>query len=314
MDLQWKNTSLGEPKLPPELEREIFEIAAVSHPTTIPTLMLKAGRVRDWIEPLLYRIVMITSSRRRICGFSNVPLEILLQVITIKPPSFLEGIKYLLLADTFAPSSVRAILAACRGVRHLMAHSHVPLTSHLNSLADLRCLTRLTVHIEELFPRTIDFTHPLFRNVTHLELFDFPLRLNTSHALCIGLPLIPNLTHFAFNGESLTIDLRPILSTTLSHLQCVAAVTQDADLEGMDAAHTLSDDERFVCIGQTNYYNDWVQGAIGGEDFWAIAEAFITRDALGKSTVLGTVFPIEMFREEFNYGPRARPKSPQASR
>ncbi|KAJ6571193.1 hypothetical protein B0H19DRAFT_1372372 [Mycena capillaripes] len=64
MDLELKSTSFDEPRLLPELEREIFEIAAVSRPMSISTLMLIAGRISDWVEPPLYRVVIITESPR----------------------------------------------------------------------------------------------------------------------------------------------------------------------------------------------------------------------------------------------------------
>ncbi|KAJ6521621.1 hypothetical protein DFH09DRAFT_1424685 [Mycena vulgaris] len=53
------------PTLPPELEQHIFELAAISRPACIPTLMLVARRVKHWVEPLLYRTVVI--------GFQPIP-------------------------------------------------------------------------------------------------------------------------------------------------------------------------------------------------------------------------------------------------
>ncbi|KAJ7659091.1 hypothetical protein DFH06DRAFT_1130657 [Mycena polygramma] len=44
-----------QPNLPPELERHIFELAALSHPMLIPNMIRVAWRVKLWIEPLLYR-------------------------------------------------------------------------------------------------------------------------------------------------------------------------------------------------------------------------------------------------------------------
>ncbi|KAJ7629850.1 hypothetical protein B0H17DRAFT_1091096 [Mycena rosella] len=50
---------LSTPALPPELERQIFEICALFRPVSIPKLMLVAWRVKQWIEPILYRTVVI---------------------------------------------------------------------------------------------------------------------------------------------------------------------------------------------------------------------------------------------------------------
>ncbi|KAF7293759.1 hypothetical protein HMN09_01171200 [Mycena chlorophos] len=46
-----------EPRLPPELEREVFETAAVRHRSMTSTLMRIARRVHDWMKPLLYDIL-----------------------------------------------------------------------------------------------------------------------------------------------------------------------------------------------------------------------------------------------------------------
>ena len=40
--------SLTEPRLPVELERKVFELAAHSRPKSIPTLLLVAHRVKIW--------------------------------------------------------------------------------------------------------------------------------------------------------------------------------------------------------------------------------------------------------------------------
>ncbi|KAK7047058.1 hypothetical protein R3P38DRAFT_3176535 [Favolaschia claudopus] len=47
----------NSPCFPPELERYIFETAALFYPHTIPRLLPVARRVLIWIEPLLYRRV-----------------------------------------------------------------------------------------------------------------------------------------------------------------------------------------------------------------------------------------------------------------
>ncbi|KAJ7095067.1 hypothetical protein C8R44DRAFT_813875 [Mycena epipterygia] len=47
------------PRLPPELERLVFESAALSHATDIPNLILVAWRIKNWVEPLLYRAVLV---------------------------------------------------------------------------------------------------------------------------------------------------------------------------------------------------------------------------------------------------------------
>ncbi|KAJ7785183.1 hypothetical protein DFH07DRAFT_763788 [Mycena maculata] len=47
------------PRLPPELEREIFELAIFLHLDTMPALLLVARRVYTWLKPLLYQVVAL---------------------------------------------------------------------------------------------------------------------------------------------------------------------------------------------------------------------------------------------------------------
>ncbi|KAJ7339007.1 hypothetical protein DFH08DRAFT_964061 [Mycena albidolilacea] len=52
----------------------------------------------------------------------------------------------------------------------------------------------------------------------------------------------------------------------------------------------LSMDSRFVCVQQTlDYRLDWLQGAVSGEDYWALADAFIAARRAGKADLDTTV-------------------------
>ncbi|KAJ7150753.1 hypothetical protein C8R46DRAFT_1124051, partial [Mycena filopes] len=53
-----------EPTLPPELEREIFEFAALWYPTTITSLLRVCHRVHCWINPFLYTVLPLVRSGR----------------------------------------------------------------------------------------------------------------------------------------------------------------------------------------------------------------------------------------------------------
>ncbi|KAF7310317.1 Peptidylprolyl isomerase [Mycena indigotica] len=48
-----------EPRLPIDLERHIFMLAAAADPLSTYTLMQVAWRVKEWVEPVLYRSVII---------------------------------------------------------------------------------------------------------------------------------------------------------------------------------------------------------------------------------------------------------------
>ncbi|KAJ6465761.1 hypothetical protein C8R45DRAFT_805596, partial [Mycena sanguinolenta] len=191
------------PRLPPELECCIFEIAALSCPLSIPSLVLIARRVKDWVEPLLYRVILVpgtvTPGRLRMAEevhrFPSVPYKILARTIARKPPSFFQSVTHVFVDGFRAHGELNLILAACTHIVNL-AYFGIPSPSDRKSLDRLQCLRRLTIMAEPLFsPHGLDFTAALFHNITHLELLD------DCHGLPDGigprLALAPALTHIS---------------------------------------------------------------------------------------------------------------------
>ncbi|KAJ7321089.1 hypothetical protein DFH08DRAFT_889920 [Mycena albidolilacea] len=113
----------SNPRVPADMEREIFEIAALARPTAIPILMLVAKRVKDWVEPLLYRVLVIfIYYRQEMRGFPVITPEILQRVVATQPPQFLQNhVKHLFLKD-LRSSELETILAACSGVTNLYSY------------------------------------------------------------------------------------------------------------------------------------------------------------------------------------------------
>ncbi|KAJ6476755.1 hypothetical protein C8R47DRAFT_1220237 [Mycena vitilis] len=86
-------TATLPPVLPAELEREIFEVASLSWPRSIPRFMLVAWRVYAWVEPLLYRVVIVDDRDKSSPGTHPLAIKssILLSLIDTKPSSFFKG-------------------------------------------------------------------------------------------------------------------------------------------------------------------------------------------------------------------------------
>ncbi|KAJ7615209.1 hypothetical protein DFH06DRAFT_1343674 [Mycena polygramma] len=55
----------------------------------------------------------------------------------------------------------------------------------------------------------------------------------------------------------------------------------DSDVGLVSHWSTEAEDDRFVAIEQADYQLDWIRGATGGRDHWALADNFIaaTRQA-----------------------------------
>ncbi|KAJ7059732.1 hypothetical protein C8F01DRAFT_1145482, partial [Mycena amicta] len=68
------------PRLPRELEREIFELAAEIHPSTVAVLLRVAHRVQEWTEPFLYRTIRVRTSQS---------FEAFQRILRTKSPRFL---------------------------------------------------------------------------------------------------------------------------------------------------------------------------------------------------------------------------------
>ncbi|KAF7358431.1 hypothetical protein MVEN_00893600 [Mycena venus] len=278
-----------DPCLPPELERTIFKVAALSRPSTIPTLMLVANHVKEWVEPLLYRVIILSSyrsdSHHELHGFPIITPAILLRGIATKPSQFFQSsVKNIFIyRGPFESSEIEAILTACNCVTNLFENYALKSTAHLGALGSLKQLRRLSIPlIEFLDCCTLDGTHSSLNNITHLEI------LNTweqprAETICARLPLLSHLTHFAINSISHHLPLQTALRTNTT-LQCILfLVSVGYQEEEMRSTDLISDDDRFVCLDQTiDYRLVWLRGVTTGDDFWALADGFIAARRAGK--------------------------------
>ncbi|KAJ6543043.1 hypothetical protein B0H19DRAFT_313538 [Mycena capillaripes] len=271
----------SEPRLPPEIEGLIFEIAALSHPASIPKLMLIAQRVKHWVEPLLYNVVYLPFDWRRrserVCGFPHVPIDIFLAAIEDKSPAFFESAVRNLFLDTTAndlpQSAVSTILVACPHVTNLFARPEPP--TDLSVLGRLSCLRRLAIDISEYFPGSIDLT--VFGNLTHMDVLDSKPKMQD---IWMALAALPQLTHISFNSL-LFRKLGPSTMRANTQLQCIVLWWRLHDYL-LDSLRPYSEDARFVWIEQQDWREDWLRGAHTGKDYWALADAFIAAKHQGK--------------------------------
>ncbi|KAJ7465376.1 hypothetical protein B0H11DRAFT_2240186 [Mycena galericulata] len=275
----------ADPRLPPELEHAIFEISALSWPIAIPNLMLVAQRVKIWVEPILYRIVFLSEGEPPpVEGFPRFTFETFLQAIDQKPPEFFKSaVRHLFLDDPHYRDGGRtldSILTSCTSITSLFAWT--ALAVHLSALNALDSLHHLAVNIVDLFgPNpTGCFAQPLFYNITHLELLDFPAEHLPDAAA--SLSLIPRLTHFACGQSILCGGLCDVLHSC-AHLACIVLLlVHPMDRIDMKAAGPLLEEMLFVIIYQLDFKVDWLHRASGGKDYWALADAFLAARRTGK--------------------------------
>ncbi|KAJ6493186.1 hypothetical protein C8R45DRAFT_1136197 [Mycena sanguinolenta] len=259
------------PRLPPELERQIFELTANSHPKAIPTLLLVAHRVKIWLEPILYSVVVFSKP---------IPGHVLFDPehpsFTMRSTAVSRYIKKLCISYAeFPRRSLDPILVNGSAVQDLaLVGAHSGLAPFLSRMP----LRRLSTELAYLFrPACFDFTHPLFSRITHLELTD-DLEIARWEDWR-GLTTIPNLTHLAFLMQKSLLIFQNILTACPGLQVLIFLYFYSNPGSGL---WSLAHDARFVCIRGPSFYTDWETGARGGDDFWVRAEKFIAQRNSGE--------------------------------
>ncbi|KAJ7759701.1 hypothetical protein B0H14DRAFT_2974459 [Mycena olivaceomarginata] len=244
-----------ERRLPAELERKIFELAAHARSKSIPTLLLVARRVKTWLEPILYSVVVFSNPIHGHVCFEPVQFSSIIQSQEIS-----QHVRHLFASHEFGRPHLDLVLASCSAVQNLAIPGLQP--DHLPFLSTMP-LRRLSTAITNAFPAN--------------ALMDFPDYASWEEWK--GLALIPNLTHLAFlMQKSLAIfqgalDTCPALQVLV---YLYSRVYEAIDLQ------KLAQDMRFVCMRVSPFALDWQIGARGGDDFWVRAERFIAQRVSGQ--------------------------------
>ncbi|KAJ6545395.1 hypothetical protein B0H19DRAFT_1167567 [Mycena capillaripes] len=276
--------SFIDPNLPPELERQIFEIAALLYPEYIPALILVAQRVKTWIEPMLYGVLYLCRTPDPEKPIRQLPLATVRSLIESRPASFFHThVRHIRLFEFYDDvlDDIMKILAVCDATVNLQL-----LLASADSL--LPCLgalplQRLAVNLRTLFPSTIDFLHPVFAQITHLDLFDFEMN-DVEWGSWSALAKMPQLTHLSFLNNLVPNTLWKAALTHCKSLQVLAIMCskkKDLDSYAPDGAE-LGSDPRFVMLVVADILVDWESGARGGQDHWVIADEFVCKRRAGE--------------------------------
>ncbi|KAJ7446009.1 hypothetical protein B0H11DRAFT_2249187 [Mycena galericulata] len=254
------------PFLPPELEREIFELSAHLHPGSAPKLLLVARRVLTWIEPLIYRVISIDGTT------TSAPI---LHTLRSKPAQFFDDNVQHLLVEGVTDDEVEEILSACTRIRSLVLIGVRP--SDLSSVLRLRP-KKLAIQLDALFGRTdlVDFSRPLFTTITHLDLFAGFIRPWPD------LALLPALTHLALL-EHTPLDVQIQVLRNCPHVEVFISMYSQVRTASVEESPFI-EDVRFVSmvLSDSDYRTDWRSGANGGIDFWARADKFVAMKRRGE--------------------------------
>ncbi|KAJ7185036.1 hypothetical protein C8R46DRAFT_470300 [Mycena filopes] len=263
---------------PLELEREIFETAALQHTNSIPALLRVCRRVFVWLEPLLYRVVVIPSDAAPI-----------LRPVQSKPATFLQrAVRYLFITPDM--EDTLKIIIGCSNIVGLLIDGTLrpDVLDVLDHMAVRRLNFTLPAALSEWAPVT--FTRPAFLFLTHLELYqgdddDEPEVVTWSHFS--PLASLPALTHLCF-CQYISSDVLSNVAAECPQLVVIVTAWWEGMFFSADArsfAASLSfTDHRVVVMLVASYIEDWKLGALGGTDFWVRAENFPAMKRTGEIT------------------------------
>ncbi|KAJ6461536.1 hypothetical protein DFH09DRAFT_1229094, partial [Mycena vulgaris] len=105
------------PAFPFDVERIILEMTALSRPVSIPALMLVAWRVKDWVEPWLYRTLVIGTDT--IDGIPRCDMETFRRIARTKPPFFLRDSVRNLMVYSVPAEDAQHITSLCSAVENV---------------------------------------------------------------------------------------------------------------------------------------------------------------------------------------------------
>ncbi|KAK7023204.1 hypothetical protein R3P38DRAFT_1101061 [Favolaschia claudopus] len=264
-------SSYSSPRLPPELEREIFETAAYVYPEAILNLLLVSRRVFEWLDGFQYRTVTRRGARSY-CSFQMLSHKI---QSNSKPPSFFSRHVQNLCSVWADESSMeiehlRQILDTCSGIQNLaLVQSEICMAALLPSLEAMK-LVRL--HFCWCFvPLQVDPRHSMFSVLTHLVCVD------QDHRLAPFLVQLPALTHLAIIHNSYGLIPR-VEEDILAHCPRLRVFVMDPTVRTFEHMPRL-EDVRFLYFDfrDSHGWNGWLAGTRGERDFWRCAEEFVAK-------------------------------------
>ncbi|KAJ7290200.1 hypothetical protein C8J57DRAFT_1705647 [Mycena rebaudengoi] len=205
------------PKLPPELECQIFETAARDcrdnfESTQVTNLCLIARRVHFWVEPILLEVVALWDGNHA---------KKFLKLVHMKPEGFLaKAVRILCISYQVDVNTASKIVSVCTGVPKLASWTHYerkpePSLPFLISQLPLTRLAIASAHfsiILDEYPSCVWLS-----TLTHLELSFW--WTDDGPASVLSLSRLPRLTHVTLASGNMV--LARALCSSCPNLQLV---------------------------------------------------------------------------------------------
>ncbi|KAJ7464069.1 hypothetical protein FB451DRAFT_1492243 [Mycena latifolia] len=284
------STAEGEPLLPEDLERLIFELTAFLYPELMPSLLLVTQRVKAWIEPLLYQVLYHipnaagTYHPRRLCDLletrpaDKACIQARMKIVHRFTATFFhDHVRHVWLTHSDPDDEIIKLIVVCDSTVNLKVSFYMPPDALLTLLGSMR-VHRLSGYMPDFLHggsvNSADLSHPSLAQITHLE---FSGGYSVGWDTWSGLAQMSRLTHLAFLDSFV---LNSVAQGALAHcktlevLVIVHSTQRNLDRWAPRRAQ-LATDPRYVALVVPDMGVDWVVGARGGEDFWAVADAVV---------------------------------------
>ncbi|KAJ7185922.1 hypothetical protein C8R46DRAFT_1343090 [Mycena filopes] len=287
--------------LPVELERLIFELCAGLHPRMSPSLILVAHRVKIWIEPLLYKVLMHSgmTAESPTNARARRSVDALRQLLRQPRATFSwpNHVRHICLSDLQPWGMLMQLLSLCKNTTNLALLYPTPdlcLAPRFPALLGSLRLQRISIHLNTLFPPSagaVDFSHSMFTHLTHLDLRDYDLRNRDGGAHWSGIGALSRLTHLSFRRSHVMPVICEVALRKCAALRVLVSIIRIGTWTPTTRPSHEEDrlarrDVRFVMILLLDYQLDWEIGAWGGDDYWTVAEARV-KERREKSRVEG---------------------------
>ncbi|KAJ7249132.1 hypothetical protein B0H12DRAFT_1122802 [Mycena haematopus] len=273
--------SSSSPRIPPELEREIFVVAALTHPDSIPRLLLVAHRIFVWIEPCMYRVLRVNQQHRSLARALAVLRALRLE---LKPATFFhDAVRHLLVEDKRALPwrATMELLELCSGVVDFAALGDSAHPVLLPKLAKMH-LQRIAGNLTRLFGGKVDMGHSLFDSITHLDVFDRIAEGETQ--ICSQISALPVLTHLSFHNDVVPWTTMQRVLAQCTGLKVLVNVWHRTKQRYAyeKTANVPIHDVRIALYLYNDYWDEWEADARGlRPNFWSLADDFVGRKRNG---------------------------------
>nr|GAT47487.1 carboxypeptidase s1 [Mycena chlorophos] len=280
-------STLAAARFPTELEQEIFETAAELHGSRIPTFLLVARRVYEWLEPMLYRNIRVGMPWADAAADLEQAEAFFAAVRRGKPKAaaLARGVHLVTIDQAGEETLARlcAVLPLCRNVSRLaiLDTEHMPpgisaVFPHLSEMRLRRLSCTIVPDVVVQVEPGMD-SRPAFAHLTHFDLCDDELAPMTV-AFIVGLP---SLTHLAICVKELDVaTLRLLLDRcqTLLFLVFLFPAGQNPQPAELHARTTaLELDDARVVVTSYRIWNDCMLD----DGYWATVEEFARLKKLG---------------------------------